>query len=43
MSTVELFRIYNFHLLNEIMDNDFGVIYCTSITNPNDEVFNQKL
>lgn len=43
MSTEQIFRLNNFHLLNEILDKDFGVIECSSITNPNQEVFNQPI
>lgn len=43
MSTQEIFRIYNFHLLNEIMDKDFGVIECSSVIDPNSEIFNQPI
>ena len=44
MKTVsEIFRKHNFHLLNEILDKDFGIIYCNSITNPRDEIFNQPI
>lgn len=35
--------MYNFKLLCEIMDKDFGVIECSSISNPNSEIFNEKL
>lgn len=41
MTTEQIFRLNNFRLLNEILDKDFGVIECSSISNPNDEVFNQ--
>jgi hypothetical protein len=43
MITSELFRRYNFYLLNEILDKDFGVIECNSISNPNAEVYHQPL
>jgi len=32
MSTQQIFRLNNFHLLNEILDRNFGVIECSSIT-----------
>ena len=40
MSTLEIFRRWNFHLLNEIMDKNFGIIECGSITDPRAEIFN---
>lgn len=43
MSTQQIFRLNNFHLLNEILDKNFGVIECGSISNPNAEVFHQPL
>jgi len=43
MTTADIFRRYNFKLLNDILDKDFGVIECSSITDPNNEVFNQKI
>lgn len=43
MSTEQVFRMYNFRLLNEILDRNFGVIECSSISNPNSEVFNQPI
>lgn len=39
MSTAEIFRRYNFHFFNEILDKDFGVIYCHSIIDPRKKVF----
>ncbi|OCB77999.1 hypothetical protein [Flavobacterium crassostreae] len=43
MNTLELFRRFNFYLLNEIMDRDFGIIECGSIINPKNEIFNNPL
>ena len=43
MNTLELFRRFNFHLLNEIMDKDFGIIECGSITDPKASIFNQPI
>jgi hypothetical protein len=43
MTTKQIFRMYNFKLLCEIMDKDFGVIEADSKSDPNEEVFNQKL
>ncbi|WP_220761620.1 hypothetical protein [Flavobacterium sp. UMI-01] len=43
MNTLEIFRRWNFHLLNQIMEKDFGIIECGSITDPREEVFNQKI
>jgi hypothetical protein len=43
MSTQQIFRRYNFHLLNEILDKNLGVIECSSISNPNAEVFQQPI
>jgi len=43
MGTKEIFKRYNFHLLNEILDKDFGIIECNSITNPNEPVFNEPI
>lgn len=41
MTTEQIFRLNNFRLLNQILDKDFGIIECSSISNPNYEVFNQ--
>lgn len=43
MSTNEIFNLFNFNLLNEIMSKDPGVIECNSITDAKDEVFNQPI
>jgi len=43
MTTKDIFRRYNFKLLCDIMDKDFGEIEATSFTNPNKKVFNKKL
>lgn len=43
MSTQQILRLNNFRLLNKILDKDFGVIECNSISNPNAEVFHQPL
>ena len=43
MNTKQIFRLNNFHLLNEILDKDFGVIECNSIIDPNSEVFHKPL
>lgn len=43
MSTNEIFNLFNFHLLNEIMSKDPGVIECNSIPDAKDEVFNQPI
>jgi hypothetical protein len=43
MTTADIFRRYNFKLLCDIMDKDFGVIECSSVIDPNEEVFNQKI
>jgi hypothetical protein len=42
-STKQIFRMYNFKLLCQIMDKDFGVIECSSISDPNSKVFNKKI
>ena len=42
-STKQIFRMYNFKLLCEIMDKDFGVIEADSKSDPNEEVFNEKI
>lgn len=41
--TKEIFRQYNFKLLCKIMDKDFGIIECSSVTDPNKQVFNEKI
>ena len=43
MTTKKIFRRYNFKLLCDILDKDFGVIECSSISDPNNEVFNEKI
>jgi len=43
MTTPEIFRRFNFHLLNEIMNKDFGIIECGSITDPRGSIFNQPI
>ena len=42
-STKQIFRMYNFKLLCQIMDKDFGVIEADSKSDPNSEVFNEKI
>lgn len=43
MSSIEIFRKFNFHLLNEIMNKDFGIIECGSTTDPKASIFNQPI
>ena len=43
MTTKQIFRMYNFKLLCDIMDKDFGDIVCSSINDPNQEIYNQPL
>lgn len=43
MNTPEIFRRWNFHLLNEIMNRNFGIIECGSITDPRVAIFNQPI
>jgi len=43
MTTNQLFRLNNLKLLLDIMDKDFGVIECGSITDPNNEIFNEPI
>jgi hypothetical protein len=43
MTTLDIIRKFNFHLLNEIMDKDFGIIEYSSITDPKNEIFNQPI
>lgn len=39
-TTKQIFRMYNFKLLCAILDEDFGVIYCTSVKSPDEEIIN---
>jgi hypothetical protein len=43
MNTLEVVRKFNFHLLNEIMDKDFGIIECGSIIDPKASIFDQPI
>lgn len=43
MITLEIFRRFNFHLLNEIMNKNFGIIECGSKTDPNEKIFNEPI
>lgn len=43
MNIKEWFRRFNFQLLNEIMDKEFGVIECGSISDPENEIYNQPI
>lgn len=42
-TTPKIIRMHNFKLLLDIMDKDFGVIECGSITDPNNEIFNEPI
>ena len=35
--------MYNFKLLCDILDEDFGVIECTSVKDPESEIINQPI
>lgn len=41
MKTKQIFRNYNFLLLQRIMEKDPGVIYCSSVIDPKSEVFDK--
>lgn len=43
MSTEQIIRLNNFHLLNEILDRDFGIIECSSISDPNEQIFQEPI
>ena len=42
-TTSQIIRLNNFKLLCDILDKDFGIIECNSISDPNSENFNQPL
>lgn len=43
MESTEIFRRYNFLLLNKILDNGENTIEAVCFTDPNNEIFNQPI
>jgi hypothetical protein len=43
ISSAEIFRRYNFQLLNNILDNGDNTIEAICFTDPNNEIFNQPI